>query len=909
MKKLLFLLLTVVSASALQAQTITTVAGNGTAGFSGDGGAATAAELNYWTSGVTVDVSGNIYISDNSNNRIRFVNTAGIISTIAGNGSTGYSGDGGPATAASLHGPTGIVVDGSGNIYIADRYNNCVRKVDASGIITTLAGNGTSGYSGDGGTATAAKLNQPDGIAIDNAGNIYIADWYNFRVRKVNTSGIITTYAGTGAAGYTGDGGPATAATFNYVNSVATDLSGNVYVTDGSASVVRKIAPSGIITTIAGAGSGGYSGDGGPATAAALNAVRGVIVNAMGEIFIADRSNYCIRKVNTSGIISTIAGTAGSAGYGGDGGPATGAQLNAPNALALDAQGDIYICDGDVNSSIRKVHYIPTYVSDSFKIFVDKYCSGPQLTVVPNHYSSSMYVKTYFGDGAIDSSVISGSGAAIINHPYANNGTYTVKQVLHTAGVVIDSFQFTYNHILCNSFSVKFYFDANSNCAKDSSDVFTSQPVLVEVDSNSVAIDTISATSGFYYTAFGASGDVYAFKVISAPAGFHVTCPSSGILYDTLSISTFSNPIQYVGMECITSSSFDLSVNSAIPITGTFDQQGDIYVQNAYCMPVTGTITLHHSMKYSGTPDFVSPTPTTITPNTIVWNIGALSSTLSGPGHMHYVIYVPGALLTPGDTVQSYVTIDPETGDVDTSDNSDSSIDTVRAGCDPNAIWVKPAGCIASGAASTQLKYTINFENTGNDTAHNIYVMDTLSPYVDANSMRIVMASHEMYTTKIKDAAGHNIIKFDFPKINLLDSSHHGQCDGAVIYTINTIPGLPNGTDIKNRAGIYFDINDVVMTNQVTNGIGCPPVSVGSIQLAVSSPRVYPNPAYDVLNVETDGMAIASYTITNSVGSVVLANTINNRLTPVNIKALPSGLYFINLKGVEGTVVRRFVKW
>ncbi|NCX95569.1 MAG: hypothetical protein EBX41_04010, partial [Chitinophagia bacterium] len=299
----------------VKAQIITTIAGNGSGGYSGDGGAATAASLNE-PKGVAVDASANVYIADCFNNRIRKVNTSGIISTIAGNGSAGYSGDGGAATAASLSLPKGVAVDASGNVYFPDQNNNRIRKVNTSGVISTIAGNGSLGYSGDGGAATAASLSGPYGVAVDASGNVYIADCFNNRIRKVNTSGVISTIAGngyhdsTGRGGYGGDGGAATAASLNYPIGVAVDASGNVYIADYNNKRIRKVNTSGIISTIAGNGSPGYSGDGGAATAASFNYSEGVAVDASGNVYIADSYDNRIRKVTmcATPIIAPIAG-------------------------------------------------------------------------------------------------------------------------------------------------------------------------------------------------------------------------------------------------------------------------------------------------------------------------------------------------------------------------------------------------------------------------------------------------------------------------------------------------------------------------------------------------------------------------------------------------------------------------
>ena len=336
----------------MSGQIITTIAGNGVAGYSGDGGAATAAKLDY-PSGVAVDNSGNVYIADLEYAVIRKVNTSGIISTIAGSGTAGYSGDGGPATAAELNEPTDVAVDDSGNIYIADFNNNVIRKVNISGVISTIAGNGIGGYSGDGGAAIAAEFLLPVSVAVDHSGNVYVADEDNNVIRKVNALGIISTVAGNHVQGYSGDGGAATAAELSWPSGVAVDDNGNVYIADGGNGRIRKVNISGIISTIAGNGTGGFSGDGGAATAAELNGPCGVAVDRRGNVYIEDGLNERIRKVNDSGIISTIAGN-GTAGYSGDDGVAMAAELNVPADVAVDDSGNVYIVD-QFNNRVRMV--------------------------------------------------------------------------------------------------------------------------------------------------------------------------------------------------------------------------------------------------------------------------------------------------------------------------------------------------------------------------------------------------------------------------------------------------------------------------------------------------------------------------------------------------------------------------
>ena len=383
--------------------TIKTIAGNGTPGYSGDGGPATSAQL-FIARGIALDAAGNLYIADTLNNRIRKVDSGGTITTAAGNGAPGYAGDGGPAIQAELRYPGAVAIDASGNLHIADTSNYVIRKVSTAGTITTVAGNGTLGYFGDGGPATSAALSLPVGVTLDNAGNLYIADQANWRirevsggnigtivgstfgdsapavfgslntpnavakdkngnvyvadtghnsVRKIAADGTITTLAGTGGAGYSGDGGPAVSAQLNQPRGVATDTSGAVYISDSGNSRIRIVAADGMIATVAGSGTAGYSGDGGPAAQAQLRGPSGMAVDSRGNFYLADSGNNVIRKVSATGTITTVAGN-GTFGYAGDGGPATAAELSLPSAIAVDSVGSLYIADSN-NSVVRKV--------------------------------------------------------------------------------------------------------------------------------------------------------------------------------------------------------------------------------------------------------------------------------------------------------------------------------------------------------------------------------------------------------------------------------------------------------------------------------------------------------------------------------------------------------------------------
>ncbi|HLK66518.1 MAG TPA: hypothetical protein VKU19_23955 [Bryobacteraceae bacterium] len=339
---------------------ITTVAGNGVLSFSGDGGPAVAAQLN-GPHGVAADAAGNFYVSDSGNNVVRKVAKGGVISTIAGNGSPGSGGDGSAGTSAQLNSPMGLAVDGSGNVYISDSLNAKVRKVSSSGVISTVAGNGTPGFGGDGAAASSAQINTPLGLAVDGAGNLYIADFSNNRIRMVTPGGTITTVAGNGNGGYSGDGGPAASAMLNLPSGVALDSAGNLYIADSGNNVIRKVIPGGAITTVAGTGVPGYTGDGGPATRAQLINPRAIAVDAVGNILIADGGTLIRQIVYPTGIITTIGGN-GTLGYSGDGGLATSAQLNNPSAVALDPNGNLYVADTN-NNATRMLHIAGSGIS------------------------------------------------------------------------------------------------------------------------------------------------------------------------------------------------------------------------------------------------------------------------------------------------------------------------------------------------------------------------------------------------------------------------------------------------------------------------------------------------------------------------------------------------------------------
>ncbi len=322
---------------------IHTVAGTGKPGFHGDNGPAVEAQLDFPV-GVAVDKAANLYIADSFNQRIRRVDSSGTITTIAGTGKPGFDGDGGPAIQARLSFPSDVAVDKAANLYIADSGNNSIRRVDASGTITTIAGTGERGFFWDVGPAVEAKLDLPRGVAVDKAANLYIAGELNLGIRRVDASGTMSTVGGTQERLDELVDSPGYQHEYTRDRRVEVDRSGNLYIANIDNNYVRRVDASGTATLIAGTRRPGYGGDGGPAVEAQLNFPAGLAVDKAGNVYIADTGNHRIRRIDASGTIRTIAGT-GEPGFSGDGGPATKAQLSSPIALAVDGAGNLYVAD------------------------------------------------------------------------------------------------------------------------------------------------------------------------------------------------------------------------------------------------------------------------------------------------------------------------------------------------------------------------------------------------------------------------------------------------------------------------------------------------------------------------------------------------------------------------------------
>jgi sugar lactone lactonase YvrE len=489
-----------------QAQTINTIAGTGTGGYSGDGGAATTANF-YNPAAIKRDAIGNLYVADFSNHRVRKIDTSGVVTTIAGNGSATYAGDGGPATAASIRQPGGIALDGSGNIYISDNFNNRIRKIDASGNISTVAGNGTGGYSGDGGAATAAMINRPMGITTDGSGNIYFADESNHAIRKVTIStGVITTVAGTGVGGYST--GVATMSRLRQPKDVAVDASGNIYIADWMNHRVRMVNTSGNIVDLAGDGTMGFSGDGYAATAARVNKPISVWIDASGNLLVADNGNSRIRRIFLSGVghIATLCGN-GTYSFAGDGGPASAAALNSPAGVFSDASGTIYIADQG-NHRVRKIQIVPPppppYIAGTTSL-----CEGT-TTPLGASISGGTWSSGSTATATIDASgTVTGiaAGTAIITYATAT-GMDTALITVHPQPASVTG-----------ASSVCVGATSSYSCTTAGGTWTSSSTATATIDATGTVTGVAVGTSTITYTLTGGCSSTLGLSVIACPTG------------------------------------------------------------------------------------------------------------------------------------------------------------------------------------------------------------------------------------------------------------------------------------------------------------------------------------------------------------------------------------------------------
>ncbi len=390
--------------------------------------------------------------------------------------------------------------------------------------------------------------------------------------------------------------------------------------------------------------------------------------------------------------------------------------------------------------------------------------------------SSNLQMEVSFGDGS-KALFIDSAGHASGNHTYNLSGKYTIKAVLINGSTRVDSMHKNVSIAQCQDMYLGQYYDMDSNCIFDAGDFNINVPVKVAIDSAGYPIDTLSMCDGIYYHAYGTPGTIYSFSLLQQSTG--LTACSSNALIDTVNL-IIGMQKKYLGFICSSATTFDLSVNAIVPVTGVYDQWGNIYVNNNSCLPTNATVTLSFSPKYvyGG----ANPAPTSHSGNTITWNVSNLSDLDASPVDLYYyVVYPYPDTLTGGDTVHENVTVTPISGDSNPSNNTCAIVDTVRDGCDPNQMIVNPQGNILAG---TTLQYNLEFENTGNDTAFNIHALDTFSDYLDIKSFQLLSVTAPMDIEMFKTTTGNNAVKFDFPGINLLDSSHHNACTAMVSFSI-----------------------------------------------------------------------------------------------------------------------------
>ena len=564
-------------------------------------------------------------------------------------------------------------------------------------------------------------------------------------------------------------------------------------------------------------------------------------------------------------------------------------------------------CTASGDSSISGSVYVPNH----FFMYARPTVAVPGTTCnmvrfyIDMQTAPNTMVKTDYGDGTQDSVMpYSGPLGWYVQHLYAHPGNYRITHKLYYNNIFQDSFSRNEEFYPCDVLPVLLYMTADADCEMNGSEQYNAIPLKVAIDSNGVPIDTISALSGISYKAQGPTGTVYGFRPLPG-GGRSVSCPASGIVYDTLD-TMLNVPVRYIGMTCAPGGEPDLAVHMVVPVTGPLDQWGHVYVRNNNCALTDATVKLRYSHKYGTSTSWILPPSAMVFP-TMTWYLPGMSNT-TGLRDIFYTAWASmSTLLTPDDTVTEEVLAISTTGtEIILDNNIITRTDTVKASCDPNYIAVNPPGCFDT---ASRFQFTVHFENTGNDTAHNIYVLDTLSEYLDPNSLELVMSSAKIMNITPYTEGGHNIVKFNFPKIKLLDSSWHGLNDGAFIYNIRTRPGLPLGVVIKSRVGIYFDLNDAVMTNTTENLKGCPVIPVSVNSAGITKPLLYPNPAADELFITVANGTYTSFIVANSIGQKILLQDIKDTTTKVTLDMIPAGLYHIIFKGEAGATAQRFVKW
>jgi uncharacterized repeat protein (TIGR01451 family) len=519
-----------------------------------------------------------------------------------------------------------------------------------------------------------------------------------------------------------------------------------------------------------------------------------------------------------------------------------------------------------------------------------------KLSVPSGNYN----LATYYGDGTSDNTLTSGAALSTHGkyHYYPTAGTYIVKHVLLNSTTPLDSVQFSITTTTCNHARIRVYNDANSNCILDNGEgLVWALPASIEIDSAGVKIDTV-VSNGFTYKRLQ-PGKTYTFKLLYTPLGSIATCPSNGLLTVTIPTTINTTNVDF-GIQAGTNLPSDLAIAD---VHGHYrpTATSSLYVvaRNYSISPKNATVTLSFSNKM----DYVSSNvaPASVVGNVITWNV----SNLSAMGAFGATITLQPKLpltFNIGDTLCASASITPTSGDINLVNNTKNKCNVVVGSCDPNSKDVMPEGSIIPG---TNLEYTIHFENVGTDTAFYIYVMDTLSPNVDANSVNIISTSHRASYSLLDGPNNRKIIRFEFPDIQLADASHKEANKGFIRFNINAKTGLAPLTPIENRAGIYFDINPVVLTNTALNWIKGLGVDAVAENKAL---HIYPNPNDGAFIIKADAKEYNTAKLMNSLGQVVAMQTLSGAETRMNVKTLPAGIYYMLLTGPAGSTAERIEK-
>jgi len=855
-KKTLVSVFLLLSANEANAQFIRTIAGNGSAGFAGDGLPAITSVLNF-PDATAVDASGNVYIADQANQRVRKINPAGIISTVAGTGFSGFSGDGGPATDAMLFDPNSVSVDAAGNVYIGDTYNFRIRKVNTSGIISTVAGNGTSGYTGFGIPATDAELALPFGTVVDVAGNIYIADEAAHGVRKVNTAGIITTITGLGYSGYSGDGGPASSATLAGPMSLALDGSGNLYIADPGNENIRKINTSGIISTVAGNGSYGFSGDGFPATDAELAGPYGVAVNAWGDLYIADHDNGRIRKVSTSGIITSYGGGGTTLG---DGGPATAAII-VPWNVSVDLSGKVYVSEGD-HYRVRRIDSIfppcagmpvPGVASSSSCAI----CGADSVTLVNSGASADSAGLTYQWQAAPDSVTWTNiAGATNLSWKYTPPGTlvYRCKVGCHITG---DS---AYSNM------VNVYYESSCPCTAE----YSASPdfsylmscFAMSAYGGTAVHDSITLFYGLY-------GDADRSCVVPT-----ILLQRGGTYNDTVSTLGTSSVWNYQTAQVWIDFNDDGVFDTSEAVSAVYGCLGCCRLQPAISIPYTATTGVHRMrVRYAQSSTGIG-FPPIMDPCSLFYSFEDYSY---GNAFDYLTNIVPGPI--PGIT--GLLGVCP-------------GATTTLSCSDTGGTWSSGATGIATVSAGTGVVTGISagtavityIAGTLTDTA-TITVYASPDPGIIAGMDSVCIGS----TISLVETDTGGVWSSSNTGISTIDAS--GTVTG-VTPGIDTISYTVISGDFGCRATAVFPF----MVNPCTAGVK----EINNAGTGIIS--IVPNPAHNTITISATE-PITSLTITDLLGQVIYTNQYNTNKAQVDVSYLPPGVYFAR---INGSVVKKFVK-